>query len=210
LTFGSTLPRSFYERPTLRVARDLLGATLVRHRSGEETTVGMIVEVEAYCGSNDLAAHSARGRRTARNEVMYGPGGHAYVYFIYGMYYCLNVVTRGPEVAEAILIRAAAPLDGIAAMRARRGADERVPVDRLARGPGVLCRAFAIDRADNGADLTDSALTIHEGRTIAARDVVRTPRIGIDYAGAWVSKPWRFLVRDHPAVSGPRLRRART
>src|SRR5689334_23268636 len=142
----------------------------------------MIVEVEAYCGAKDLAAHSARGRRSPRNEVMYGPGGHAYVYFIYGMYYCLNVVTRGEEVAEAILIRAVAPLGGIATMRARRGLGEDVPVERLARGPGVLCRAFAIDRADNGLDLTDSALTIHAGGKIAARDVVRTPRIGIDYA----------------------------
>lgn len=169
----------------------------------------MIVEVEAYCGPKDLAAHSARGRRTARNEVMYGPGGHAYVYFIYGMYYCLNVVTRRAEVAEAVLIRAAAPQGGIATMRARRGADASVPVDRLARGPGNLCRAFAIDRGENGVDLARSALTIHTGRAIPARDVVRTPRIGIDYAGAWVSKPWRFLVRDHPAVSGSSRRRAR-
>jgi DNA-3-methyladenine glycosylase len=192
------------------VARDLLGAILVRRSAADETTTGMIVEVEAYCGAKDLAAHSARGRRTARNEVMYGPGGHAYVYFIYGMYHCLNVVTRGEGVAEAILIRAAAPLGGVAAMRARRGADERVPADRLARGPGNLCRAFAIDRSDNGLDLTDSALTIHEGRPIAARDVARTPRIGIDYAGAWISKPWRFIVADHPAVSGPRLARARS
>ena len=158
--------------------------------------------MEAYCGPRDLACHSARGRRTARNEVMYGPPGHAYVYFTYGMHHCLNVVTRGVGIAEAVLIRAAAPVDGAAAMRERRGLVASAPDFRLARGPGNLCRAFAIDRRQNGADLADSTLTIHPAKRFTAREIRRTARIGIDYAGPYVSKPWRFFVRGEPAVSG--------
>ena len=167
-------------------------------------TSGTIVEVEAYRGPKDLAAHSSGGRRTARNEVMYGPAGHAYVYFTYGMHYCMNVVTRGEGIPEAVLLRAVAPLDGTDAMRARRGVDPKVRDERLARGPGNLCRAVAIDRRLNGIDLTDSELTLLPGRAFAPREVLRTPRIGIDYAGSYVTKPWRFLVRGHPSVSGPR------
>jgi DNA-3-methyladenine glycosylase len=183
------------------VARDLLGCLLV-HRAGAEPAVGIIVEVEAYCGPRDLACHSAGGRRTARNEAMYGPPGHAYVYFTYGMHHCLNVVTRGVGVAEAILIRAVAPTGGLAAMRARRGLSEGVSAFRLARGPGNLCRAFGIDRTLNGADLTGSTLTIHPARSFAACEVRRTARIGIDYAGAYAERPWRLCVRGEPAVSG--------
>jgi DNA-3-methyladenine glycosylase len=185
------------------VARELLGCLLV-HRTGRGFAAGIIVEVEAYCGPRDLACHSAGGRRTARNEVMYGPPGHAYVYFTYGMHHCLNVVTRGAGIAEAILIRAVAPTGGLGAMRARRKLSERVSAFRLARGPGNLCRAFGIDRTLNGADLSESALTIHPARSFAASEVRRTPRIGIDYAGAYVDKRWRFCVRDEPAVSGRR------
>jgi len=174
------------------------------HRTGEGVTSGMIVEVEAYRGPKDLAAHSSGGRRTPRNEVMYGPAGHAYVYFTYGMHYCMNVVTRGVGIPEAVLLRAVMPLEGIDAMRSRRRVDAKVRDERLARGPGNLCRAFAIDRVLNGADLTDSALTIHAGRRFGAREVASTPRIGIDYAGEYVAKPWRFVVRGHPSVSGPR------
>ena len=160
--------------------------------------------MEAYCGPRDLACHSAGGRRTSRNETMYGPPGHAYVYFTYGMHYCLNVVTRSVGVAEAVLIRAAAPVGGTTAMRERRELAESAPDFRLARGPGNLCRAFGIDRRLNGADLADSALTIHPAKRFAAREIRRTPRIGIDYAGPYVTKPWRFFVRDEPAVSGRR------
>ncbi len=183
------------------MARDLLGCLLV-HRAA----AGVIVEVEAYCGPRDLACHSADGRRTARNEVMYGPPGHAYVYFTYGMHHCLNVVTRGVGVAEAILVRAVVPTGGLAAMRARRELSAGVPAFRLARGPGNLCRAFGIDRTLNGADLADSALTIHRALALAASEVRRTPRIGIAYAGPYVDKRWRLCVRDEPAVSGRRLR----
>jgi len=162
----------------------------------------MIVEVEAYRGPRDLAAHSAGGRRTARNEVMYGPPGHAYVYFTYGMHHCFNVVTRGVGVAEAVLIRAAAPVEGVSRMRDRRGVSASVADFRLARGPGNLCRAFGIDRSLNGADLTDFPLTLHRHERYAASQIRRTPRIGIDYAAEYISKPWRFFVRGDPAVSG--------
>ncbi|MET0151963.1 MAG: DNA-3-methyladenine glycosylase [Candidatus Binatia bacterium] len=203
MSLAAPLARSFYDRPTLRVARDLLGCLLV-HCAAAEPAVGIIVEVEAYCGPRDLACHSAGGRRTARNEVMYGPPGHAYVYFTYGMHNCLNVVTRAAGIAEAILIRAVAPTFGLGSMRARRQLSEKISAFRLARGPGNLCRAFGIDRTLNGADLTASALTIRPARSFAASEVRRTARIGIDYAGAYVDKPWRLCVRDEPAVSGRR------
>jgi len=185
------------------VARDLLGCLLV-HRAGPEPAAGIIVEVEAYCGPRDLASHVAGGRRTARNEAMYGAPGHAYVYFTYGMHHCLNVVTRGVGIAEAVLIRAVVPTAGLATMRARRGLSEEAPPSRLARGPGNLCRAFGIDRALNGADLTGSALTIRPARSFTASEVRRTARIGIDYAGPYVERPWRLSVRGEPAVSGRR------
>jgi len=135
---------------------------------------------------------------------MYGSPGHAYVYFTYGMHHCLNVVTREVGIAEAVLIRAVAPTEGIERMRERRAVAESVRPHLLARGPGNLCRAFAIDRSLNGADLTDSPLTIRPAKRFTAGQVRRTPRIGIDYAAEYVSKPWRFHVRGEPAVSGKR------
>jgi DNA-3-methyladenine glycosylase len=181
----------------------LLGCVLV-HRSRAGVTSGIIVEVEAYCGPRDLACHSARGRRTARNEVMYGPPGHAYVYFTYGMHYCFNVVTRPEGVAEAVLVRAVVPVEGIPLMRRRRGAASSLPLEALARGPANLCRAFGIDRRLNGAGLAGPVLTLHAGRPFPPSAVSRSPRIGIDYAAEYVAKPWRFFVRGEPAVSGPR------
>ena len=162
------------------------------------------MEVEAYCGPRDLACHSAGGRRTARNEVMYGPPGRAYVYFTYGMHHCFNVVTRGEDVAEAVLVRAVRPLTGLAEMRRRRSLDGSAPDERLARGPGNLCRALAIDRTLNGANLAASELTIHPREAFSAREVRRSPRVGIDYAGAYLEKPWRFYVVGELAVSGKR------
>jgi len=176
------------------------------HRTSDgSTAAGIIVEVEAYCGPRDLACHSAGGRRTARNEVMYGPPGHAYVYFTYGMHHCLNVVTREVGVAEAVLIRAVAPTDGIERMRERRAVGESVRPHLLARGPGNLCRAFAIDRSLNGADLADAPLTIRPAKRFAPGQIRRTPRIGIDYAAEFASKPWRFHIRSELAVSGKRV-----
>jgi len=144
-----------------------------------------IVETEAYIGPEDLACHAAKGRRTARNEVMYGQPGHAYVYFIYGIYHCLNVVTEQVDVPAAVLIRAGEP---------------------GAKGPGVLCRELGLTRAQNGLDLTCSELHIEPGPTVA-EEVVETTRIGVDYAGEWALKPWRFYLQGNPWVSRPPKRR---
>ena len=201
---GRPLPRDFYLQPTLRVARALLGKILV-HDSPAGTTAGRIVEVEAYRGPADRAAHSSGGRRTARNEVMYGPAGHAYVYFIYGIHYCMNVVCQWPEIPEAVLLRALEPVEGEALMRRRRALSD-APAWRVCRGPGALCQAMGITRADNGADLVRGALRILDAPGIPARRVARMPRIGVAYAGADAARPWRFVVRRSLAVSGARVR----
>jgi DNA-3-methyladenine glycosylase len=170
------------------------------HDTPEGLTAGCIVEVEAYRGPADRAAHSSGGRRTARNEVMYGTAGHAYVYFIYGMHHCVNVVCQPPDVPEAILLRALEPLAGEALMRRRRRLSH-APAWRLCRGPGALCQAMGIGRAQNGADLTRGALRILDAPAVPAPRVRRTSRVGVAYAGADAARPWRFLVRGSPAVS---------
>lgn len=193
----AALPRAFYRRPVLRVACDLLGRVLVHDGPGGRTS-GRILEVEAYRGADDPASHAFRGE-TPRNRVMFGPGGHAYVYFTYGMHHCLNVVTGGTGEASAVLIRALEPLEGLQLMRRRRGVSETL---RLARGPGCVARALGLDRRHDGLDLTRGPLRIlglapdREGRTIA-----RGPRIGIRVG---VERPWRFWLADDPGVSGPR------
>lgn len=190
--------RAFYERPVLEVARDLLGAHLVRALPRSRRIVGRIVEVEAYDGPGDKACHAARGR-TARTDVMFGEAGHAYIYFVYGMHHCLNVVTGPAGYPAAVLIRAAEPLEGerwMTSGRARPG--------QIASGPGRLTRAFQIDRALNRADLRNRrALWIAAGEPVPDRMVVSGPRIGVEYAGRWAEKPWRFGIRDHPALSRP-------
>jgi DNA-3-methyladenine glycosylase len=178
------LPRSFYARETLTVARELLGMHLV-HRGPPGLQVGRIVETEAYKGPKDLAAHSSRGR-TQRTEVMFGPPGHAYVYLIYGFWHCLNFVTADHGVPHAVLIRAIEPVAGI---------------DNTTHGPGLLCRALHIDKALNGADLVKSHLWVEKPADYRKPRVERATRIGVDYAGAWAKKPWRFLDRDSPYVS---------
>ncbi len=197
------LARSFYLEPTLRVARSLLGKLLV-HDSPEGRAAGRIVEVEAYRGPRDRAAHSAGGRRTARNEVMYGPPGYAYVYLVYGLHHCVNVVTQAAGAPEAVLIRALEPLEGVALMRARRTIAEG-PDWQLCRGPGSLCQALGVARAHNGADLVAGPLRILDAPAVPAALVGRTPRIGVAYAGTDASRPWRFLIRGSRAVSGARL-----
>jgi DNA-3-methyladenine glycosylase len=199
---GRALPRRFYLQPTLGVARALLGQVLV-HDAPDGIAAGRIVEVEAYRGPRDRAAHSRGGHRSARNEVMYGPPGHAYVYFVYGMHHCVNVVTQPREVPEAVLIRALEPVAGVELMRRRRGLRD-APVWYLCRGPGALCRALAITRTHNGADLTGGALRILAAPAVPERAVRRTPRIGVAYAGPHAAFRWRFLVTGSPAVSGPR------
>jgi len=201
---GRPLPRDFYLQPTLRVARALLGKILV-HDSPAGTTAGRIVEVEAYRGPADRAAHSSGGRRTSRNEVMYGPPGRAYVYFIYGIHHCMNVVCQAPDVPEAVLLRALEPVEGETLMRRRRSLPDG-PAWRLCRGPGALCQAMGITRAENGADLVRGRLRILDGSLPPAAQVARTARIGVAYAGPDAVRPWRLVVRGSAAVSGPRVR----
>ncbi len=198
------LPRSFYARPVLQVARSSIGKVLV-HESPQGRVSGRIVEAEAYRGPQDRAAHSFGGRRTARTEVMYGPPGHAYVFFVYGMHWHVNLVTTAIDAPEAVLIRAVEPLEGIELMASRRG----LPPGRreLTNGPGKLCQAFGIDAGLYGADLTQRVLYLAEG---PAPKVARARRIGIDYAGVWADKPWRFYDPDSRFVSTARgLTRAR-
>ncbi len=191
---GAPLPAAFYDRDTELVARDLLGKVL-RCVTPEGVASGRIVETEAYIGEHDAACHAAAGR-TARTEVLYGKPGRAYVYFIYGMHWCVNAVTRAQGLPSAVLIRAIEPIDGLALMRSRRrGA--RATRD-LTNGPGKLCAALGITGALNGVSLRDSALTIRAGAPVRDRDVAITPRIGIVKAADW---PLRFIVRDSEFVS---------
>ena len=178
------LPASFYARETLLVARELLGMHLV-HDGPSGRQVGRIVETEAYKGPKDLAAHSARGR-TRRTEIMFGPPGHAYVYLIYGFWHCLNVVTAAEGVPHAVLIRALEPVSG---------------VDRTTHGPGLLCRAMHIDRALNAESLLGEVLWVERPARYRPPRISRSARIGVDYAGDWALRPWRFFDRDSPHVS---------
>jgi DNA-3-methyladenine glycosylase len=186
-------PRAFFARHALAVARDLLGMHLV-HDDGKRLRRGRIVETEAYQGPADRAAHSSRGR-TARTEVMFGPPGHAYVYFIYGFWHCLNVVTARPGVPHAVLLRALEPLEGLSGRSC---------------GPGLLCRAMHIDRSLNGADLLGDVLWLERApRGAPPVRLGRSVRIGVDYAGAWAARPWRFFDRASSCVSGRRTQVAR-
>ena len=181
------LPRAFYARPVLSVAKGCIGKLLV-HRTKLGLTVGRIVETEAYRGPEDRAAHSFGGRRTARTEVMFGPPGYAYVFFVYGMHYQFNIVTTRAGAPHAVLVRAVEPLLGVEWMAKRR----HLPATSrdLTNGPGKLCQAFAIDKRAYGLDLCDSELFLADGpRTRSAAST----RIGIDYAGDWAQKPWRFF-----------------
>jgi DNA-3-methyladenine glycosylase len=189
--FGPVLKRSFYDRPTVEVARDLLGKTLAHG-----LTAGIIVETEAYLGGEDLAAHSARGI-TDRTRVIFGPPGHAYVYFIYGMYECLNLICEPEGTPGCVLIRALEPVAGIDLMRQRRPA-ARKP-EQLASGPGKLTLALAVTRALNGADVTRGSLVVREPLERRHIDVVVTPRVGITKCA---DLPLRFLVRGNRFVSG--------
>lgn len=193
----STLERAWFDRPSVELARDLLGARLV-HRTPEGVVGGRIVEVEAYRGPEDLAAHSARGR-TARNAAMFGPPGHLYVYLIYGLHHCLNVVAGPGDKPEAVLVRALEIDEGHELARARRG--PRVADHRLAAGPGNVGQALGIDRRHNGLDLLDGPVWIAP-RGVGRRPLMRRgPRIGVAYAGAWAARPLRFWIADDRHVS---------
>lgn len=194
------LKRAFYERNATSVARDLLGKIFV-HELPEGTTSGRIVETEAYMGPEDKAAHSYGGRRTPRNEIMYGEKGHAYVYFIYGMYYCVNITAGDvPGKPEAVLIRSLEPVVGKDIMTKRRKAVHG-KMFNLTNGPGRLCMAMNITKAQNKADITKSPLHIEDAPAIASQDITETTRIGIDYAGEWKKKPWRFYIKENNYVS---------
>ncbi len=199
------LPREFYTRSdVLEVARDLLGKKLVVPGRNGSRVAGIIVETEAYRGPEDRASHAYNGRRTNRTETMYGIGGTAYVYFVYGMYNQFNVVTNVEGVPHAILIRAVEPSEGLNVMRRRRGGRSEY---ELTSGPGRLCLALGIDRQIDKADLLGERVWIEEGISISPRQIARGPRVGIDYAESWVTKPWRFWVRDNPFVSRIRVPR---
>jgi len=182
---AGVLGNDFYTRDTLEVARDLLGRTLCRRLPGGSVLRGRLVEVEAYDGPADRASHAFRGP-TARNAPMFEAGGVAYVYFVYGMHHCLNVVTGEKGYPAAVLLRAAEKPDGAPS----------------ASGPGRLTRAFQVDRALDGASLLGPDLWLEAGQPVTDREVARTARIGVAYAGAWARRRFRFLIAGHPAVSG--------
>jgi DNA-3-methyladenine glycosylase len=195
------LPRAFYARPADVVAKDALGQILVFERGGM-TLAGRIVEAEAYLGIRDRAAHSFGGRRTARNEVMWGPPGFAYVFFIYGMHFHLNLVTDGEGLPCAVLLRAVEPVVGEEAMRALRWcASKPMQPTQLSNGPGKLCQAFGISRAQNGLDLCAKPLYLSAGH-VPLR-IKRCSRIGVDYAGAWAKRLLRFVDADSKYLSVP-------
>lgn len=196
------LPREFYTRSdVLEVARDLLGKKLVVPQPNGRRVAGIIVETEAYRGPEDRASHAYGGRRTNRTETMYGIGGTAYVYFVYGMYYQFNVVTNVENTPHAVLVRGLEPVEGIDVMRRRRKGRSEY---ELTSGPGRLCIAMGIDRQLDKADLLGDDVWLEEGIPVSPRDRARGPRIGIDYAEEWVMKPWRFWIKDNPFVSRQR------
>lgn len=208
---GRKLPRKFYLREdTVEIARDLLGKRLVVRDENGGRVSGMIVETEAYLGETDRAAHSFGGRRTARNEATYGLGGHVYVFFIYGMYYQLNVVCGKVNTPHVVLIRAIEPVEGIETMRERRSVPRAaatgafrpaMPDKNLTSGPGKLCIAMSIDRSLNGEDLLRDTIWIEQYRTFTDAQIAAGKRIGIDYAEEDAEKPWRFWLKENKFVS---------
>jgi DNA-3-methyladenine glycosylase len=180
------LPRPFYDRDTIVVAQELLGKWLV-HEAGGVKRIGKIVEVEAYLGEHDLAAHSSKGL-TERTKIMFGPPGHAYVYLIYGVHHCMNVVTERDGHASAVLLRAVEPVLNLAGRT---------------QGPGLLCRALEIDRHLNGHDLLSDDFFIAAPAPAGNFSIVKRPRIGVDYAKHWAKRLLRFYLKDNPFVSRP-------
>ena len=178
------LDRAFYDRDTVIVARELLGKYLVHLVDGLER-IGRVVEDEAYLGPHDLAAHSAKGL-TKRTKVMFGPPGHAYVYMIYGMYYCMNVVTEQEGHASAVLLRAVEPVENI---------------DGRTQGPGLLCKAMHIDRRLNGHDLVSNDFYIADPPEEEPLTIVKRPRVGVAYAKHWQKRLLRFYIKGNPFIS---------
>ncbi|WP_367566632.1 DNA-3-methyladenine glycosylase [Lacrimispora sp.] len=199
-----TLNRDFYNRDSITVAKELLGKVLVHETGGKRVSAG-IVETEAYMGVIDKAAHSYGGKRTPRVEIMYGEPGHSYVYLIYGMYHCFNMVTGPQGVPQAVLIRALEPVEGLDLMAYNRyqkpyGELSKKQITGLTSGPGKLCRAFLIDKELNGEDLCGSRLYVEEGETNGL-SIVESRRVGIDYAEEAKDFLWRFYIEGNPYVS---------
>lgn len=196
------LDRSFYQRDTLTVAQELLGKLLV-HETPQGRISGRIVETEAYLGPMDAAAHSYRSKKSTRTAVQYGPGGYAYLYLIYGIYYCMNIVTALPGQPEVVLLRALEPVDGIQIMCQRRKTEN---LRQLCNGPGKLCRALGLGQEHYGEDLCGARLyVVEDGYRLTQDSILTSKRIGIDYAGEAKDYPWRFLIRGCPYVSKPPL-----
>ena len=200
--FRRVSEKFFLRNNTVRVARDLLGKLLVVPASDGQRVSAMIVETEAYMGIEDKAAHSYGGRRTARNEVTYAEGGHVYVFFVYGMYYQLNLVTGPAEHAHVVLIRAVEPVEGIEIMRERRG---KMPDRNLTSGPGKLTIALDIDRSYNGDHLSGDRIWVEEYPKVKSSEIAAGRRVGIDYAEEFVDMPWRFWMRGNKFVSKPNV-----
>ena len=190
------LDQSFYDVPVLELAKNLVGTILV-HRSPDGIAAGRIVETEAYRGPEDLAAHSAGGRRTKRTEAMFGPAGRAYIFLLYGVSWAFNVVAGREGQPHAVLVRAVEPIVGVELMSSRRKMPEAKR--ELTNGPGKLCSALAIDRTHYGEDLAGERLFLAEGYRRSR--IGRSARINIDYAESWVTRPWRFYERGNPYVS---------
>lgn len=191
------LDRDFYLRDANIVAPELLGCLLVSE-SPEGRCAGIIVEVEAYKGDCDKGAHSFKNKRTARTEIQFGPGGYAYIFKIYGMYDCFNLVTNKEGIPDVVLVRALEPVEGIALMEKRR---RKNGSRELCSGPGKLCQALGISRADYGADLCASRLWIESFRPVEKENILVSPRINIDYAQECAEFPWRYFIKDCPWVS---------
>lgn len=187
------LPREFYMRDTLEVASALLGKVLV-HRTAEGITRARITEVEAYCGIQDKASHAYGGKRTGRTEILYGEGGYAYVYLIYGMHCCMNMVTRTEKFPECVFLRALEPLEGIELMKKRRKIDD---IKRLCDGPGKLCKAMGIDKSCYGADLTSDVLYVEDDNKFISETIIASKRINIDYAEEAKEYLWRFSLPNN-------------
>ncbi len=191
------LNRDFYLREAALVAPELLGKLLV-HRTSEGLASGMIVEVEAYSGAIDKGAHSYQNKRTPRTEIQFGDGGYAYVYSIYGMHCCFNVVTNKSDIPEVVLVRALEPADGIDLMMSRRNTQNTL---ELCSGPGKLCSALGISKANYGDDLCGDTLFIEEHMAVLPNEIAVSPRVNIDYAGEDAKLLWRYFIKDSKYVS---------
>lgn len=189
--------RDFYNRDTLTVAREVLGKTLV-HVTEDGVTKGKIVEVEAYLGAQDKASHSYQNLHSERTKIQYGEGGYAYVYLIYGMHICMNIVTNKKDIPEVVFIRALEPLEGIDLMKKRRKTDN---IKMLCNGPGKLSQAMGITKKNYGDDLCGEKLYLEDGEMIQQEQIVNSKRINIDYAEEAKDYLWRFSIKDNPYVS---------